>query len=155
MVEELKKLDSSITYRSPPTLNQTPTYLELSDANIGRSAYGQTGYISGLYLPAGCDSRIYQVLDWVSGKQARVSFSSIGAEILAAATRDDRGVLMEERIAIIDSTCTRLPFFERGFQWALFNNHDVAWVHRLSSSTNGMSSPWFVWNRRNRNNAVG
>ena len=62
-----------------------------------------------MYLPAGGE-RIYHVVDWLSCKQSRVCFSSIGAEILAAATSTDRGSLMAERLQEVHGSSSALPF---------------------------------------------
>lgn len=110
LLRDLKTLDPSTTYRSPPNVEFAPAYLAFSDASMGRSAYGQTGYLSGIYMPMEGDYGFYHVLDWVSGKQRRVSFSSIGAEILAAATSTDRGALMAERIGVLNGRNKKLPF---------------------------------------------
>jgi len=108
VLREVKALIPSIIFRA--TTRQTdPSYLCFSDASTGSSSYGQTGYISGIYLPAGGES-VYHALDWVSCKQSRVSFSSIGAEILAAATSTDRGSLMAERLQVLYNTAEPLPF---------------------------------------------
>lgn len=53
-----------------------PYYLAFSDASHGKSSYGQTGYVSVLYLPSG---GLYHVLYWHSFNQNRVAFSSIGS----------------------------------------------------------------------------
>lgn len=108
VLQELKALSPSATLLRPSSLTD-PSYLALSDASQGSSSYGQTGYISGLYLPAG-GSHVFHVLDWHSSKQSRVAFSSIGAEILAAATSTDRGALMAERHQVLYGSSQPLPF---------------------------------------------
>lgn len=55
-------------------------------------------------------SSAYHVLDWHSSKQARVSFSSAGAEILAAAESADRALLLSECAARILSLSHPIPF---------------------------------------------
>ena len=62
------------------------------------NSYGHTGYLSGMHLSEGGE-HIYHLVDWHSAKQSRVSFSSIGAEVLAAAYSADRGFLMSDCIA--------------------------------------------------------
>ena len=47
------------------------------------------------------DSWIYHVLDWHSSKQYRVSFSSVGAEIVAAAEAADRSLLLTQCLSSI------------------------------------------------------
>ena len=105
---EIKNLDPSLVYKSLSKLDQ-PSYLAFSGASQGRGAYGQTGYVSGVYLPAGGE-RIFHVIDWLSCKQSRVCFSSIGAEILAAATSTDRGSLMAEQLQEVHGATSLLPF---------------------------------------------
>lgn len=107
MLAELKQLRAESLLLAPDTL-EDPSYLAYSDASQGSSSYGQTGYISGLYLSGG--RNIFHVLDWHSSKQSRVVFSSIGAEILAAATSTDRGSLMAERHKVLYGSPKTLPF---------------------------------------------
>ena len=52
---------------------------------------------------------MYHVLDWHSCKQSWVAFSSIGAEILAAATSTDRGSLMAESLKRVYGSDVPLP----------------------------------------------
>jgi len=108
VLAEIKSLSPSLRFQSSGKLDN-PSYLAFSDASQGSGSYGQTGYISGVYLPAGGEN-IFHALDWLSCKQSRVSFSSIGAEILAAATSADRGSLMSERITALHNAETTLPF---------------------------------------------
>lgn len=49
------------------------------------------------------------MLDWLSCKQQRVSFSSIGAEILAAASSADRGALISECLQVLNGASLPLP----------------------------------------------
>ena len=65
--------------------------------------------MSGIHLPAK-GGGIFYLIDWLSGKQGRVSFSSIGAEILAAATSADRGSMMAETIQDLLQFDDGLPF---------------------------------------------
>ena len=92
---EIEKLDADIKFCSPQNLTVSPSYLAFSDASHGSNSYGQTGYISGIYMPGG-GGGLYHVIDWLSCRQTRVAFSSIGAEILAAATSADRGSMISE-----------------------------------------------------------
>lgn len=108
VLQELKSLSPTFKYPAPVDVGNS-VYLAFSDASTGKSSYGQTGYLSGMYLPAGGKS-VYHVIDWHSGKQTRVSFSSIGAEILAAATSADRGALMAECLQSIHGEEEKVPF---------------------------------------------
>lgn len=61
-----------------------------------------------MFLPAKGEC-VYQILDWVSNKQSIVSFSSIGAETLAAATDSDRRSLFAEFLQVIYGSPNSLP----------------------------------------------
>ena len=108
LLSELKTLAPTLTFKSPKSL-EIPCYLAFSDSSQGTSSYGQTGYISGIFLPAGGEN-IFHTLDWLSCKQKRVAFSSMGAEILAAASSADRGSLMAQSIRILNDDEKNLPF---------------------------------------------
>ena len=89
----LKKLKPTLTYKSPRYTEETlknSSILTFSDASQGSTTYGQTGYVSGILFPG----NIYHIVDWHSSKQNRVSFSSMGAEIIAAADSADRSILL-------------------------------------------------------------
>ena len=92
-LHQLRKLKPVMHYRAPSNPNWKAYYLAFSDAATGLSPYGQTSYLSGLYFPNGEES-IYHLVDWNSSKQGRVSYSSVGAEILAAAESTDRSALL-------------------------------------------------------------
>ena len=109
-LEEIKSLHPEILYATPEQFDN-PSYLAFSDASQGKTSYGQTGYVSGIYIPSKHKPQsIFHMIDWLSQKQSRVSFSAIGAEILAAATSADRGSMMAERITLAMSRKTPLPF---------------------------------------------
>ena len=99
-LSQLRRLRPSLLYkssRSRPGLPPHSFLLTFSDASTGNSSYGQTGFLSGLLLLAGGTAHFHCV-DWHSSKQSRVSFSSIGAEILAAAESTDRSILLSDCI---------------------------------------------------------
>lgn len=110
VLREVRSLTTVIHYARLPSLYLLPRYLAFSDASQGKTSYGQTGYVSGLLVPSGGGRSIYHVLDWTSAKQARVSLSSIGAEILAAALSADRGYLMASCIVEAYGSNVKLPF---------------------------------------------
>lgn len=86
-LRHLKGLSPSFVYTAPSQAVKSTSELTLvsfSDAATGNSSYDQTGFISGLVVNAK-----FYALDWHSSKQTRVSFSSAGAEILAAAYSAD------------------------------------------------------------------
>ena len=62
------------------------------------------------------------MLDWTSGKQQRVSFSSIGAEILAAALSADRAGLLAERLQHLFNLWPTLPLVLTVDSKGLFSN---------------------------------
>ncbi len=74
----------------------------------GKLPYRQTSYISGKRLDDDTDI-IYHVLDWHSSKQSNISFSSIGSDILAAATSADRSVSITEGLQDLHGDGTSLP----------------------------------------------
>ena len=135
LLSELKTLAPTLTFKSPKSLEQ-PCYLAFSDASQGTSSYGQTGYISGIFLPAGGAS-VFHTLDWLSCKQKRVAFSSTGAEILAAASSADRGSLMAQSISILTGATKCLPFVltvdSRGLYSTITTLHEGA-DYRLRST---------------------
>ena len=104
----MRNLRPKLNYAKPESI-RSPTFLGFSDASQGKTSYGQTGYVAGIHLPAK-GGGIYHLIDWLSGKQGRVSFSSIGAEILAAATSADRGSMMAESIQKLIEFKDGLPF---------------------------------------------
>ena len=81
---EIKSMTPELFYEAPIEFHN-PSYLAFSDASQGKTSYGQTGYVSGIYIPSKQDSAsVFHMIDWLSQKQGRVSFSAIGAEIIAA-----------------------------------------------------------------------
>ena len=107
-LHELRKLDPTLCYSTLPDADP-PSYLAFSDASQGNRIYGQTGYLSGIHFSCHGTHSVYHVLDCYSGKQVRVSFSSIGAEILAAAESADRGSLMASCIQDVFKADSQLP----------------------------------------------
>ena len=106
---QLKRLEPSLLYKRPFRSFGDDSYLlTYSEASTGSSSYGQTGFLSGLLLPAG-GSAIFHCIDWHSSKQSRISFSSIGSEILAAAESTDRSILLSDCISRVLSLSSPLP----------------------------------------------
>ena len=99
MLRDLLKLKPWITFRRP-TNTESVTYCTFSDASHPNNCdYGQTGIFAGLRITSKTHGRtIFHPIDWTSHKQHRVSYSSYGAEILAAATADDRGFYFKDSI---------------------------------------------------------
>ena len=108
LLAEIKALSPVLLFRTRSSLANS-SYLAFSDASQGSSSCGQTGYVSGLYLPAG-GAEISQALEWISYKQKRGAFSSMGAEILAAPTSSERGRLMAESLQALHKATVKLPF---------------------------------------------
>lgn len=74
VVGEIKSLEPNLHYPSTYLGEDHPLYLSFSDASQSSSAYGQTGTISGIFLPARGEKQVYHVLGCVSNKQGRVLF---------------------------------------------------------------------------------
>lgn len=56
LLSEIKRLHPTILLVRPSTV-VNPVYLAYSYASSGKTSYGETGYISGIYLPGGVPSR--------------------------------------------------------------------------------------------------
>jgi len=110
ILREISALNPSISYKTPPP-GYSPKFLAFADGAQGKGSYGQSGYVGGLYFqPSSANQNIlYHITDWYSGKQSRISFSSIGCEILAAATACDRASNMVDSIQILHNSPARLP----------------------------------------------
>jgi Reverse transcriptase (RNA-dependent DNA polymerase) len=106
LLKEILQLQPKLYFPSAPAQSHDPHLVAWSDAAHG-TTYGQSGYLAGLQLTGSTpDSSILHTLDWSSSKQRRVSFSSIGSEILAAASAADRGkaFALSFRILLLPST---------------------------------------------------
>ena len=120
VLHEITSLKPKIKYIRPSSLTGMPRYLCFSDASQGSNWYGQMGYLSGMHLSAGGE-HIYHLVDWHSAKQSRVSFSAIGAEILAATYSADRGSLMSDCIAKLYGSSAKLPLILSGDSHGLYS----------------------------------
>lgn len=92
IVRELRRLDPMIMF--PKVRKARDVVLcTFSDAGHPKDRdYGQTGMLVGILSGSGIlGDDIFPLVDWCSHKQSRVSHSAYGAEILAAATSEDRG----------------------------------------------------------------
>ena len=117
---EINSLKPKIKYIRPSSLTEMPRYLCVSDASQGSNSYEQTGYLSGMHLSADGE-HIYHLVDCHTATQSRVSFSSIGAEILAAAYSADRGSLMSDCIANLYGSSAKFPFILSGASNCLYS----------------------------------
>lgn len=93
MLTELKKLKAELMFIWPQNIGSV-SISSLSDASHGCAdeTYGQTGTFCGLKIQSSLhDLPLFHPIAWTSHKQRRVSYSSFGAEIIAAACADDRG----------------------------------------------------------------
>lgn len=92
MTAELKKLRPRISFRAPAEISNVMIHT-FSDASHGAAdeIYDQTGGLNGLLIQQTNGLDIFHPVSWTSHKQRRVSYSSFGAEILAASNGDDRG----------------------------------------------------------------
>lgn len=106
---QVKRLSSSLKYRSVKNglegLNSAHL-LSFSYASTSASSYDQTGLLTGLYF----QDSTFHTLGWYSGKQRRVSFSSVGADILSSADSADRSLLLSEGLKTILNRDNSFPF---------------------------------------------
>ena len=113
MLADLKRAGATIRYIAPGDIKSV-RLASFSDASHGsiNETYGQTGFLSGLLVQQDGDAPpLFSVVAWSSHKQHRISYSSYGAEILAAADSDDRGFMIK---------CAVLEIFQlREFQHEL------------------------------------
>ena len=98
-LEELRHLEPDPLYPVVRDISCNASYLAFSDAIQGKYSYGQTGYLSGITFHDDCNT--CHLLDWHSSKQSRISFSSAGAEILAAATSAERSIMMSMAVGFL------------------------------------------------------
>lgn len=96
MLKEIRDLSPKLHF---PAIKNSPDMqlTTFSDASFNISStqiYGQTGTITGVEVSEENQPNKFFALDWSSVKQRRVTHSSYGAEILAAADADDRGYCM-------------------------------------------------------------
>jgi hypothetical protein len=112
LLKEILQLQPKLYFPSAPAQSHDPHLVAWSDAAHG-TTYGQSGYLAGLQLTGSTpDSSILHTLDWSSSKQRRVSFSSIGSEILAAASAADRGFALTESIRALFPHASTPLYFE-------------------------------------------
>lgn len=93
MTNELKPLHHGVIFKSPlrPADITICTFTDASHGGLDE-VYGQTVCISGLRITqSGGLPTLFHGIYWSSHKQKQVSYSSFGAEIIAAANGDDRG----------------------------------------------------------------
>lgn len=93
MLSDLTKHRPALLFRAPNAIRDVSisTFLDGSHGAADK-IYGQTGGICGLVIhDTDVKFRLFHPISWTSYKQRRVSYSSFGAEILAAANADDRG----------------------------------------------------------------
>ena len=107
VLHEVRQIEPKIYYNSPSHFEHS-RYIGFSDAAQGKSSYAQTGYISGIAFKLESE-HIFHAIDWQSSRQSRVSFSSIGAEILAAALSADRSYLFAQSLSSLTKPDFKLP----------------------------------------------
>lgn len=93
MIDDPKPLHHAITFKEPSNPAGI-TISTLSDASHGGldETYGQSGCITVLRITQSNGlPTLFHCNDWTSHKQNQVSYSSFGAEIIAASNGDDRG----------------------------------------------------------------
>jgi hypothetical protein len=92
IMQNLRSLKAEIVYQNPSSIARV-SVLAYSDA-AHSGTYGQGGYLAGLCIRQLDGTVLYFVTDWHSASLKRVTFSSTGAEILAAANAADRGLAL-------------------------------------------------------------
>jgi hypothetical protein len=95
-MRNLRSLKSEIRFQNPSSIARV-SVLAYSDA-AHSGTYGQGGYLAGLCIHQLDRTMLYFIIDWHSASLKRVSFSSTGAEILAAAYAADRGLALTANV---------------------------------------------------------
>lgn len=67
----IKKLNPTIIYHIHPSPPTNTSFLSFADSSLGRSVYGQTGYISGVYVPL---NDYFYPLDWTAIDKVEYAF---------------------------------------------------------------------------------
>ena len=109
MPKKLLSLKPWPTYRKPIQTKAVILSTFTDAAHPRDRDYGQTGLITGLrVIDKDGLSEIFHPIDWTSHKRKRVSYSSYGAEMLAAADGDDRGYYYRMTInSLFPNRCTK------------------------------------------------
>ena len=87
ILSDLKRSGAVMRYKAPRS-TRSIRLVFFSDASHSGTdeVYGQSGFLSGLLIEQEDNSTtLYSCVAWSSHKQKKVSYSSYGAEILAAA----------------------------------------------------------------------
>lgn len=105
MLHELHKLAPSINFSKPSEIHSI-IKVTFSDASHsgGDDAYGQSGIITGLKIDCR-DMKLFFPIMGSSHKQRKISYSSISAEILAAADGDDQGYMLKQALSNLLPKC--------------------------------------------------
>jgi hypothetical protein len=90
IMRNLRSLKAEIRFQNPSSIARVSVFA-YSDAAHSRT-YVQGGYLAGLCIHQLDGTMLYFITDWHSASLKRVAFSSIDAEILAAANAADRGL---------------------------------------------------------------
>lgn len=101
VLKEIKELRPELFFRSPIHRSENSRLVTFSYASFNissRQVYGQTGLLTSIVIGNTQGQDYFYLLDWSSKKQRRVTFSSYGAEIIAAADGDDRTNHMKESL---------------------------------------------------------
>lgn len=149
---ELKNLNPVIKYNYPSKTKREASLIAFSDESKIKLTYGQTGYIGGVYFED--DTNKFHILDWYSSEQTGVSFSSIGAEMIATCTSADRAYHM--RLGISSLFCFSnllslvLTVDSHGLHATITSLHEG-----LSPSSYCITYSWLVWKQGNNMHAIG
>lgn len=98
MLLEIKKLNPSITYKYTFNVSDVlvSTLTDASHSNTNYS-YEQSGVLCGLRIRLD-NNTIFHILTWSSHKQRKISYSSFGSKILAAADGEDLGFKIKQTL---------------------------------------------------------
>lgn len=98
MVRELLRLKPAILFRKPTEIKVSiiVTFSDASHSGV-RQVYGQSCIVSGIMIDIP-HRTIYHPVIRSTSKQKKISYSSYGAEILAAANADDRDYSLKQAL---------------------------------------------------------
>jgi hypothetical protein len=104
IMRNLRSLKAEIRFWNPSSIARV-SVLAYSDA-VHSGTYGQGGYLAGLCIYQLDGTMLYFITDWHIESLKRVSFSSTGAEILAAANAAGHGLALTAILSICFSAKT-------------------------------------------------
>lgn len=105
-LKELKDLSPVMKFpaMNSPSYMQIPTYSDASFNINSRQVYGHTGIISSIEVFNKEFPNLFFPINWSSVNQLKVTHSSYGSEIVAAADADYRGLYLKMILADLGSS---------------------------------------------------